>query len=194
MANVKLTNQMRSEILSNATKGAFDAESKALMKAHQELSLRAYDALVPKAVQKALSVLPKDFCYTNDIARVLIAQNERTDARVNLMFGKALPLPYSIQYDSDPRIVDAELYRDWIDYKAAEKRQEAESDALIEKIRYALLSVSTVAKLLEIWPEAKAYLPRSAFAMGGSLLPAVIVTGLNEAIAKATGKPTPLAL
>jgi hypothetical protein len=189
MASVKLTNAMRVQTQSNATKGAFEAEKLAQKKKLNDLSLRIYDVLVPKTVQKALSQLPKDFCYSNNGCSIILGQSERVNFRAQLNFGKSMQLPITAQYGYDDPIVAPELYKEWLEMKAAEKQLDADGEALQDKIRAVLYSATTVSKLLVMWPEAKAYLPHEAFAYAGNLLPAVIVVGLNEAIAKATGKP-----
>ena len=189
MASVKLTNDIRNTTIRNVMRGAFDAERKALQKAMYVLSLRTYDILVPKAAQKAIATIHKDFFYMNDVANIYVGPSERSHISIKLKFEKNVALPTFLQYNNyGGPVVDAELHKDWVDHLSAAKKVDSDTDALTGKIRQVVYSATTVSKLLEIWPESKTYLPPEAFAAATNLLPAVIVAGLNEQIAKATGK------
>ena len=97
-----------------------------------------------------------------------------------LSFGDYKPSPYQFNLSTDHEVVDECL-------KLQEKRRELdeERNSLSIDVRAVLNSVTTIKKLIEVWPEVVELLPKVE-AVPSSSLPAVLAHNLNKTI----GLPT----
>lgn len=185
-----MTNDLRGEIIRNAMKGAFDKEYANHQKELVAFSIKAYEKILTKEQQKAVNSLPKNFCYTKQKQSAKFVNATGVFATIVLDFGKEVPMPITSQYRSDEiNIADAEMYVQALALRDVKAKIENDKDTLWSRISQVVNSTSTVTKLIEVWPESKAFVPLWALDAAAPRLPAIIVAGLFDDIMKATGKP-----
>lgn len=199
MASVKLNAVMRNHIL-NAALAMAMVEDEATLKQLSdqgaqlglEISEMVYDAIYSKAERKVLQLAPKG--WFKEVKNILVRIGPRdeqiefsTPMRVPLKHGDPYgrvfaavlesehPLAMKVQMRTAVREEHGELFNN-----VAMARKE-----LRLKIEPVLGSVTTVAKLLEIWPEARELLPEGWETSKGGV-PAIVVEELNKAV----GLPT----
>lgn len=188
MASPKLTTSIRDKIIHNALKNAFAAEKAAIASDKTAFAKMVYDHVIPVEHQEILSKVP--VCYLNRGSSVsfrLRAPGASAYTRVNVSMGEERPQSHELFYNNI-HIEDAAIDAAWSAIYERERQVENATSELREKISQVVWSVSTVKRLLEVWPEGKEFIPASATATAATL-PAVVVTGLNEMLAKALNRP-----
>lgn len=188
MASPKLTTSIRDKIIHNALKNAFAVEKAQIAEEKVAFAKMVYDHVVPAEHQEILSKVPA--CYLNRGSNVsfrLRAPGASAYTRINVSMGEERPQSHELFYNNI-HIEDAAIDAAWSAIHERERQVENATSELREKISQVVWSVSTVKRLLEVWPEGKEFIPASATAPAASL-PAVVVTGLNEMLAKALNRP-----
>lgn len=192
MASPRLTTQLRANIIDNALVGAFKKEREANRQARIEITGDIYRTIVTEEQEKAMKKLPAGFFHTgSDFSHMYLGAEENGKSRFTLSYGATGRLVPASHYSSYT-VIDKKL-RDRADkIEAMDKSINERTDELRDKISQVVASVNTVAKLIEIWPEAEAFIP-VASAPAKSNLPAVIVKDLMAALMSAKGEnPNPI--
>jgi hypothetical protein len=198
MASVKLTKDLRAEIVNNASKDAYKAELDLLDADIAIFSAKVYrDKIVSEQIEKLADKLPNAFCVRTNAVTIRFKSQDGYGAvkqGVTLKLDKARPLPEYLRYGTFD-IVDVALLQEAQTF--AKRRDEINSSRndLQTQVRGVVNSATTVDKLLEVWPECKQFIPETALTPIVKLkLPAIVVSGLNELLEKATGKPMNMAV
>jgi len=190
MASQKLTNSVRDKIVQNALKNAFAVELEALDADKVAFAKMVYDHIVPREHQEVLAKVPKEYLnrsYTITIKLRAPGSDTPAYTRVSVSMGEERPQPHDLFYNNCS-IEDATLYAVWSKINERGDRIHNARAKLREKITQVVQSVSTVKRLLEVWPEGKEFIPAIALAPAASL-PAVVVGDLNDMLAKALRRP-----
>lgn len=188
MATVRLTNSMRDSIITDVMASAYKQEKEANKAAKHELALKAYDVIVPKKLQEALTSFPTGFCYASSCFSIYMTINEHgSERRFNFSMDDDKPLPESCRYGQ----FRLEKRNDKLikEYDALQERDNQISKMYSElknKLTEVLYAATTVTRLIEMWPEATEYIPESWLSpKSAMMLPAVVVDGLNNLLSKA---------
>lgn len=189
MASIKLNTTLRLQILEHAIRGAFADEFAALEAEFGALYERIYEKLVPKDQQELAAQLPKGFCHQASSACVRLKHNaQHLGDDIDVLLNEARFFPAYVMYNR-ACLIDGELSAAYSRLYNEKIRLENAKEDLKRRIRQVLHSVTTVAKLLEAWPECKEFIPEEAFLEAEKKLPAVIIGDLNSVLEKALGKP-----
>ncbi len=180
--SVRLTGDMRRGIVRQLVDHALAKREAAHTADEFKLALKAYNARYTPAQRKKLDELPKGWLPTDDDIPVSFGQG-----RIRLHFGpqneKTFNRPTKVfphshireEFILEPRSELAVAIAAWRDAGAALK---AERAALQAKAEGIVESVSTTNRLIEVWPEAAPFVPKSA---QPRLLPVVQREELNAA-------------
>lgn len=183
----RLTNSVRVAVIESVLANTFKEKNEALEKHEADIAARIY-ALVVGGRKPIMDSLPKDyFMHTNTFELAIDGYtDDERPRRMRLRMDTYQPMPAYVGPGSYLQILtlkpDHVLARMCLDLEAERDRVRDASLALSERLRGVVYSVGTVEKLLEVWPEAKTYLPAEVFAEKTANLPAVLAAELNAAI------------
>jgi hypothetical protein len=181
----KLTNGLRDKIVENAWTQLFQKELEDIKQVQMQLADQIYEKYIATpAQQEIMKILPAEFFAANDYIYCYI-NNRQIGNSVTLRFSTARRLP-SFVCGCYPEFNDADLDTVWNKLTAEKNSILRERDKLCKEIRGVVNSVTTVSKLLEVWPESKKFIPDHAFTKAGiPNLPAVMIDNLNAALVSA---------
>lgn len=173
MATAKLTGIIRKDILNNLVLKAFDEEHKALKAEENLLAIAAWEAsFKPEHLKLIKQCPPLWFSRTRTIKGRFGYQH------INLTTENEVPLPDSKTYATIVSLEENhELAAKVLAWKKRWDDFEARRDKAKRMAQATLDSVTTVGRLIEVWPEVKPFIPEMAKAG----LPMVPVKALNEA-------------
>lgn len=173
MATAKLTGQIRKDIIHNLVTKRFDEERKALKAEENKLALISWE----------LAFTPAHFKLLRQCPAIWFSETRTIKGRygyehINLCTEEPVPLPENKQYSAlialddnhDHTIKVRDWKRRWDEFFARRDKAQRMAKATLE-------SVTTVGRLVEVWPEVKPFVPEVAKAG----LPMVPVKALNEA-------------
>ncbi|MGN8188598.1 Nmad5 family putative nucleotide modification protein [Burkholderia sp. 22088] len=182
--NVKLSNHVRDQIISNAMKGAFEKEKKAVAKQLQDLAMACYRSQVSAEEEAAARRAPEEFLTLSNT--ITLAFRDENGSRTAYYSSVDLPkiVPFKRGGGTYLTISDKKLNAKKDAYEKAHAELEEKFDELRNSIRGMVYSATTVKKLLDIWPESVNFLPAN-LEKPAPALPAVIATDLNNALKKA---------
>ena len=166
---MRLNATIREEILSSLLKHRFDKEESSQQKQWSELAEMIYDANYNATTRATMGRLPQGFLPTRDAFSVK-ADGQRKCMRLS---GEML-FTY-VDYHGQPWKLTGPLLKCW---RVLERQQEATRKAKAETRRQAramLLSVTTMKKLRQVWPEVIPFIPKESTLQ----LPAVMTKDLN---------------
>lgn len=189
MASVRLTTTIRNQILSAAMKGVYDNVQAQIDTKLVDLSERIYRTLVTEEQERMMNQLPHGFFNLSDAKSASIrASNGGSYRHLDLKFKQDKRLPAFCSGYNNINISDDVLYEETLELAKARRELNEMREKLRADITAVLNSANTVQKLLEVWPEAKSYIPDYVFTEKASL-PAIITDKINEALALAKGEP-----
>ena len=198
MSTIRITSALRDGIVENAIVQRFAADK--LQIAEQEEHVRAltaerdrngYEAAFSEVDRKRLSAAPGGWFPENTKVKVAV---EETNEVIEISFAEAQRVPYEV-HDKRHGTHIASIIKPDHPYMAARKTvrdakaildamrkdlQEQER-ALRAKVRAVVESVTTVARLVEVWPEVTELLPEIHAGPKGTL-PATLISDLNAEI------------
>lgn len=152
MASTKLTNSMRDAIVQRVLDHAFGDRERALKETEHRLAAKAYDRLHPKKIREAMAALPRDYLPMDDSIIVSVSGCRH---RLRLPEHRPAPSGYDarrLSLMSDDKL-SIEITKFASDHEALEnERREAEKNA-----RAVLDSVTTLARLVQVWPEVEVF-------------------------------------
>jgi len=185
MANTRLTQTIRKEILDAAMKNAYLADEKQIDDKMRDLSERIYYALVTPEQEKAMNKLPHGFFNLSSAKSARLRETSNGSYRyIQLKFAKERRLPAFCSGYNDIDLTDRALYDAYIEIERQEKALGEKRQKLETEISAVLSSANTVQKLLDVWPEAKPFIPAYVFAPKAAL-PAIVTGKLNELLKQA---------
>lgn len=149
MDQVRLTNFIRQYVLDGLIAKRFSAEDKALKKEKLEFGTKAYRATYPE--WKRMAGLPKG--WMSDYGSFTVRLNGE---RHSLRTDKEIRLPVSER----ERQLSPDVVVEFRNLLKKEELFESQRDSAVQAARSVLWSVSTLKRLLEVWPEAEPFLPK----------------------------------
>lgn len=226
MSNKKLTKDLREEIYGCVLRATFDTRLKEYAAELPPLVDAMYDALVPEEHRKVMAQLPRSYLEWREcgsfyyvvedgrgrsvyeqLARPLLdlpsevyrslptGWNSRN--RNSLCFSEGRPVPSYLNRqgfvfeEREHPVVQA--FEEWRRRGVA---LEAEINEVGNAIWAVLMSVTTVKRLLDAWPEVRPHIPDEALFDRDRSLPTIVIADLNAKLAAAKGTfvATPVAL
>ena len=163
---MRLTNQIRDAILSNVIEKTFQPKVKALEEEGKALGLKVYREVVGEEDIKAMNGLRPGILMTATSLHIDRFDDKNRKQRFPTgFFGETLPLPERLPVPMDKQgefcVRDSHAFSKQVDdYFRKKEALNKESHEISRKTHAILRSVNTDKKLLEIWPEAKDYLPK----------------------------------
>lgn len=175
MATVRLSNYIKETVISSLLSHAFDEREKALDKEWFALGDAVYQDLYPEDVQKKMKALPSGFLPVDDDVRVSFGGDfTRVYFGENRMLSRAHQANAARVYDDKhPLSVRHAAFRKAKDALSLEKSGAKSSAQAI------LDSVTTVKKLIEVWPEVEPFVKQFQQTDTGRYLPALPIKDLN---------------
>lgn len=177
MKSIRLNEMLRQEICNNALNHVFKKRDEEIKKKEETLAIQTYLAMYSKEEIELMGNAPKKAFRRENY--IYVNYNGR---RKCLDFKKEMPHFYDheskTKFPSDHQLT--KFFEELEEQKDSLKRDRRE---LSLKIKSTLNSVNTTNQLLEIWPEAKEYIPAQKEKV---LLPAII--NLNSEIEKIYAK------
>lgn len=195
MSTIRITAALRDGIVDNAITQRFAAEKLAI--AEQEEKVRqltaqrdkdGYEAAFSELDRKRLASAPDGWFPKSTEVKVAV---EETNEVIEIKFAEAQRVPYevhdkrhythiaSIIRPDHPYMAARNAVRDAKAILDAMRKDLWERErALRAKVKAVVESVTTVARLIEVWPEAQELLPEVHAGPKGSL-PATLISDLN---------------
>jgi hypothetical protein len=175
--SIRLTNELRTRIVSALLKDVFGTREERAKKVESDLAAKVLNWHIGDKNLALMKQLPATYFMSESHINV-----RATDVTSGLDSTEGFRVPAELQYG---RWIELPATHGmWKEIRASEAELEAISVARVEvnqKANGLLAGVNTVSKLLETWPEAAAYLPTFAEKTN---LPAVRAEELNGMIAK----------
>lgn len=192
MASVRMTNELREGIIRTAMLKAFAKEKAKNEEDLKILSRKIYDKLYSKQVQDAIKILPPGFVELDKNRTVRVTPHKgHVPITINLEFGDdRVAFSAAYRYGDKPIVIDSEIYEETLKLCESTDKVEESTKILHNNLVQVVYSASTVAKLIEMWPEGEKFIPD--WAKGSAVktnLPAVCVSNLNNLLAIALDTP-----
>lgn len=177
--SVRLTEEMRGVIAAALVRHKIAKRQAAFEKAEFKLAQRVYQSEFSAADRRKMEALPDGWLPTTEHLRVKVGSDWRwlhfgPQVRDGKRETRRIPANREKVIELNLTSEIAQAVRDYAAEGAAIQREEA---ALREKAHSVLASVTTTARLAEIWPEAIPFIPKSV----PRLLPVVRREELNAA-------------
>lgn len=181
---MRLTKEMREEIIAKAMAAAFDKRDKAHDKATTALADALYAHEYP-GVEKIVTKLPQGFCNRSQHISIEAAgfgwrrhEGLKPDS---IKMSKERPVPH--YRHAGIKVGGAHPLNDQAQAVADEYQViKRDKEALRAKLSAMVYAVTTVPKLLEAWPECEKFVLAGAPKVSTSLVPVQLVPELNAAL------------
>lgn len=194
MASIRISAALRDHVVAGLLRHRFNVEELELreerdriQKLREERSKHGYELAFTPAERKRLAEAPEGWFPTLSSVRVQVEGGVVEDVQ----FEKAERVPYEVKdnrwskvaavvtgdelyFKLDKQIDEAEEALSQRDSALREKKNELRNRAVA-----VIESVTTVNRLLEIWPEVHDFLPEENAGPGGGV-PAILVSDLND--------------
>lgn len=186
MASTRLTQTIRQEILSAAMNGAYKSDEQLINEKLIDLSEQIYRHLVTEEQERLMGRLPHGFFNLSSAKRAYIRPSigNTSFRHVELKFKKERRLPAFCSGYNDINIADDAMLEAYLKIEKEKNALEEKRQNLRSHIAGVLESVNTVQKLLDVWPEAKPFIPQYVFAEKAAL-PALVTDKLNDLLRRA---------
>lgn len=150
--SVRLTKEIREAITSKILKHTFDARFADLSTEESAIAEAVYADLYPDTVLNQMKAMPSGFLPTYNELRIRF-----TNSYSYLKLGEYRLMADIhhgkwVTYDADHPLTER-----WFQFENAKKSLNNERDNLSSHIRAVLASITTIKKLIEIWPEIKEF-------------------------------------
>lgn len=151
---VRLSNYIREQVLNAVLKHAFEAREKALEAEKFALGDAVYNDIYPEPLRKQMAALPDGFLPTDGDVKVQFEGQRFT----HVYFGERRRIAKSHEYNA-ARVYDAKhpLTARYDAWKKAQDDLDAEKSKAKSSAEAVLNSVTTVKKLIEVWPEVEQF-------------------------------------
>lgn len=190
MASKRLTGSLRDKIINNAVSAAFDARMTALDEVEHALALDIYNDTVGKHAD-ILKTMPPMFFNKDDDFRVGLGKTSSGDSNVvTIKLSEYMPI-WNNTYMAHNHYGNTHKFTKRWDKLSADRKEFWNERIKFEKdLRGALLSVTTVKRLVETLPDIEQYLPEEALAESITTLPAVLCESLGKVLRQGTAQAT----
>jgi hypothetical protein len=195
MSTIRINAELRDGIIANALTQRFAADRLQIAeqeeKLHQLTKARdqaGYEAAFSEIDRKRLQAAPEGWFPKSSSVKVAV---EDTNEVIQISFAEAQRVPYevhdnrhgthiaSIIKPDHPYMAARNAVRDAKAIKEAmEKDVQERERALRAKVKAVIESVTTVGRLVEVWPEVQDFLPEVMAGPKGNL-PATLISDLN---------------
>jgi hypothetical protein len=172
----RLTSQLKQDILFKVLEDAFHERCKVHKAREHALAYLVRDQRLGEH-KKAFLSLPPELVWEISGVRVAIS-----GLYTHLGYGRQEPTPHNLSESLDPKTELGAQVAAYIDNETAMRKEQREISAAVNA---TLNSVTTVKRLLEVWPEAAKYLPKNP---DKPQLPALRIDDLNARIAAAKAR------
>ncbi|MDP9155338.1 MAG: Nmad5 family putative nucleotide modification protein [Pseudomonadota bacterium] len=182
--NVKLSNYVRDQIVTNATRGAFEKELLAHKKRLVKLADQCYRFVVSAAQEKQARLAPDDFLNLSNVTRIYFKDpvtGHNRDTMYDVDLSRAVPFPHGGKY---LHVNDDALHAEYRTITEAGADLDKKIEELHTSVKRTVYSTTSLNKLIEMWPEVEAFLPAELTAPK-AMLPALPVGDLNAALRNA---------
>lgn len=195
---MKLTNWHREQIVKAASHAAFAKRQAEHNAALRKIGDKAYIKLFSPKLRKQMEELGDMFVSKSDTCKFSFFADASTEDRTRhyFLFTKPVPVPralFDYYYGVE---VPVDAIKPLIELESAEmlngKKLKEERGEFEKQVKGLLSTVTTVAKLMEVWPECRDLMPATFWKDEPKLLPAINTAHLNEMIL--AGKPVPEAV
>ncbi len=150
MASIRLTNDTRHLIAKRAVAHGFDKKEAALLAEERALAAKVYDREYPAKIQKMLEALPNGIVRESDTIRFHVAGQYR-------MITLAKAKRRGVDCDGLKLAADDKLAVECFDFWRREKAFKEARDLARREANAVLASVTTLARLLQVWPEVESF-------------------------------------
>lgn len=177
--SVKLTESLRGQITASLVSNAIDKRSAANLKASYALAERIYKHVFSAADRRKMEALPEGWLVDAEFLRIEVGRDHHwfcfgpSDAKSKRLTHR-VPVKGNGVHQIEP---PSDLGKAVIAWSAEAVQITKDREALRSKAREILSAVTTTAKLAEVWPEVKPFLPK----FEPRLLPVVRREELNAA-------------
>lgn len=195
MSTIRINADLRDGIITNAITQRFAADR--LQIAEQDEKLRqltkdrdqaGYEAAFSEVDRKRLSAAPDGWFPKDTKVKVAV---EETNEVIEIIFAEAQRVPYEVHdkrhgthiasiikpdhpyMDARNAVRDAKAIKEAMEKDLTERER-----ALRAKVKAVIESVTTVGRLVEVWPEVQDFLPEVMAGPKGNL-PATLISDLN---------------
>lgn len=176
MKSVFLNNELRSKIIENAMKGAFEVEMSEAKRDLVKIGQQAYDEVITPEKLAIMKRLGEGFFGSRDTIRF----DCEGRGSVILRFPEQMLAPFSCAaWGSALSVSEAVMGK----LLAAERRVDSiqrQFGELSSKVRGIVASVRTTGGLIEVWPESVAFIPEVINRSAN--LPSAIVSDVSRAL------------
>lgn len=186
MSTIRLSNYIKDTVIARLMKHAFEEREKALKAEEYGIGDAVYKDVYSAAVRRKMDDMPKGFLLEDDDLKVQFEGNSFT----HIHFGERRRIAQSHKYNAakvyDSKHPLTERYREWKKRESALKNEKRTTKS---NARAVLDSVSTLKKLIEVWPEVEQFVEDfKPSATGKAQLPALPLKDLNRSLGLNKGK------
>ncbi len=187
---VRITNDMRGDITANVIKKTMAVRVKNLNQMNTDIANAIYSEIIGENLI-VVSALPNGFMGTTKAITVKVGPYWKDKVTFELVDRKRFPHRFNSgeevrAYKSENEVphLSAALCERIKKYISRKEKIEEDKDKLRKSVMSTLRGVTTVKKLLTVWPDAEKYLPDDA-ATKKDNLPALPAETLNKMISDA---------
>lgn len=185
MATVRLSNYIKDTIIKDTIikrllKHGFDEREKALRVEENSLGDAVYKDVYSLEIRRLMDDMPRGFLLEKDVLRVSFEGN----GFCYITFGEYRRISKSHECNA-AKVYDSKhpLSKRYYDFEKRKSALKDEKQTARSNARAVLDSVSTLKKLIEVWPEVGPYVEDfEPSATGKAMLPALSLKNLNEAL------------
>jgi len=184
----RLIRALRDDICENVRNSLFVNELAEIEKRKEEFGDKFFDKHVATPEQyEIMKQLPASFFVNQAFINCIIhaSPDGGCYTRSQLRMSRDRRIPAFASRYSSVTAVDSELYEALQKLEQEEHELRQQLINALNEVRKILLSISTVNKLVEIWPEGKQFIPAEAFSTGTRGVPALLVANLNAVLMQA---------
>ncbi len=154
---MKLTKEIKANIVENAVRGTLGDRLKQLETERNALAEIIYNAVYPADIQAAMAKLPDTFFVENANMRFMLDGKHEHDVTLNS--SRKVGAVHSYRYNSPLLEVSTTnaMGQRFLAYTTARKQYYDDRIKLRDAMEALLAGISSIKKLLEVWPEGRAY-------------------------------------
>lgn len=179
MASRRLTNFIRDQIARAAIANRFDHVGEKLRKEEATLAEYCYELFFGD-FYRAVKTLPAAYFRQSETIIVVEPFGGRR-LYLHFTYGITFPIPYDVISEDNPLTEERapNLAKAVADWNNANHSYLVERQNAFQKVRELLASVSTVGKLVQIWPEVEPFIPKEQVVVRPTQQLAIPIPELN---------------
>jgi hypothetical protein len=182
MKSVRLTDDLRRRIVDIACVGVLEKEIADANDELRKVGMEAYESVITAEQRELMKQLGPQFIGTRTKIQFCNTGNVRSAITVD--FYDALPVSYGVAAWNEAVEIGMVIFDKLAAAQEQVIRLKHERETIRDKVRKITLSAQTTKRLVEVWPEAAAYIPEDVAQPKQEFPIANKVTELNELLAK----------